>query len=87
MAPCENPDFMRLFKVIQAVDPEDAAYDVPLEQVASLSVVHQSWWDFLVFLKELRKDSLLKEESACVELSLHAQEPRWHFHVASLNIR
>ena len=78
--PCSDPEFVQLFQAVRQVDPEDVAYDALLENVASISVVRKSWTEFSEFLQELKRDSLWKEESVCMELSLHADEPRWHFH-------
>ena len=87
MPPCKDAAFLRLYSQVQAVDPEDVAYDALLEQVKSLSVVHDSWTDFQMFLRKLKEVSLWGEESNCMELSLHAEEPRWHFHVVVSNVR
>ena len=84
--PCHDPAFVVLFREVQQKDPEDVAYDVLMEKVKNLPVVRTAWMNFRRFLENLRKDSIWKEESACMELSLHADEPRWHFHVTLTNI-
>lgn len=87
MPPCKHAAFLELYSEVQAVDPEDVAYDELLAKVKNLPVVRESWTGFQQFLRRLKLDSLWGEESECMELSLHAEEPRWHFHLVVSNAR
>ena len=87
MPPCKDEAFLELYSQVQAVDPEDVAYDELLAKVKSLPAVHDGWTDFQLFLRKLKDASLWGEQSECMELSLCAEEPRWHFHVVVSNVR
>ena len=85
--PCEDPKFKQLFEELKAVDPESADYEELIKKMKALPVVNKGWADFLRFLRKLQAESVFVELSACMELSLHAEEPRWHFHLTVSNIR
>ena len=87
MPPCLEELFVQLMKKLREVDPEDMDHDALLDQVRSLEVVQRSWTDFQTFLRNLKEEALWTELSACMELSLGAEEPRWHFHVVFSNVR
>ena len=68
------------------MDLESEQYDVLLEEINSLPVVHSSWVAFGAYLAQRAQTSIWKE-SACQEVSLHAQGRRWHFRVTLSNVR
>ena len=72
---------------MKSADPDSGEYDDIIKKIKDLPVVQTAWADFLKFLQKLQAESVFVELSGSMELSLHAEVPRWHFHLTVSNIR
>ena len=85
--PCEDEKFGRLWEHLKTTDPESAEYDALLSEIQALEVVAEAWPPFLDFARKFKREAQAGELSCCMELSLHADKPRWHFHLVVSNLR
>ena len=75
-----------MFERVKSADPDSGEYDDLIKTIKDLPVVQTAWADFLKFLQKLQAESVFVELSGSMELSLHAEVPRWHFHLTVSNI-
>ena len=85
--PCEDPQFQLLLRRVQQANPEGLEYEDLMDDIRALPVVRRSWAELLFFVAKLKEVSWYVEESSCMELSLHGESPRWHFHLVMSNLK
>ena len=77
---CEEPAFLTLWTAVKAADPETTMYDDLMAEIQKLPCVSFAWGKFLEYVDWLVVQCRALEHSECMELSLHAEKGRWHFH-------
>ena len=81
--PFEDPAVLSLYKRLQELDPDDVAYGDTVRLLEAQPLLLRAWQSFQEFCeRELRTAANFSEISSCMELSLSAVLPRWHFHAA-----
>ena len=82
----QNKRVQMLLKQVQASEPGSAKYEKLMEKVLQEPMFISEWAAFKDFLQQhLPRAGNITEISSCLELSMKAQVPRWHFHTMVSN--